>query len=631
MQPKQIKGFQYRAYDPYAEQAFMQQEAMRRLQEQKRSQPAPKQQGKGGFLSSIISELSGAGGAAGGAAIGTALLPGVGTLIGAGLGGFLGGTGGRVAENKVRDNRIGLGDALKEGALSGALSAVGTGASAIKGARAASKGLGAVDDAGRIAKVGNSLRAGVANPKVAASPFGASQEASLVKTLNSLGLKGSAKNQYQKLPQVMSRLGGEIDTKLAANTNTSTLSKLVGEVKSNTKALPQFINGDAAYNKSLATELRDLTSKFGKNKITASEVQAAKTELSSKMGGIFNKVAKGADLNPKEASRLAIWKGLDTHVASIAPEVKALTAKQAKLYEAAPGLLAGSKKTFGVPILGIKSQTAERAIQGGQDLTGRALQGIGGATGKAGGSALVQQAKFQAPGNLLGASGLDTQPMEQPQGSSEDEQLMQIYEQMSGGQSPDMGGMGQDPMGQMQPQQPTYTLQQAMADIAKYPKDQAKIMNYYQFVQEAQQGPQSKPLNSTAAGNVTDLQNGIVNLQQLGDQFQSSGSNVPIIGGLLAKNPFNTEAQSLQANVARTKQVIGKALEGGVLRKEDEIKYAKILPTLNDSDAVAQQKIAYIMDDLTRKLELYQQNLGGGGGGYEPYPQQSQYTQQGAY
>ena len=42
-------------------------------------QPA-KKKGRGGFLTSLISEAGGAGGAAGGAALGTALLPGIGLI-----------------------------------------------------------------------------------------------------------------------------------------------------------------------------------------------------------------------------------------------------------------------------------------------------------------------------------------------------------------------------------------------------------------------------------------------------------------------------------------------------------------------------------------------------------------------
>lgn len=99
-------------------------EMLRRLQEQ---------QGKGskGFQpSALIAEGGGLGGAlaggAAGAAIGSAV-PVIGTaiggLIGAGLGGFLGGTGGSVVEQKVRDNNVDVGKALKFGTVEGITSA----------------------------------------------------------------------------------------------------------------------------------------------------------------------------------------------------------------------------------------------------------------------------------------------------------------------------------------------------------------------------------------------------------------------------------------------------------------------------------------------------------------------------
>ena len=47
---------------------------------------------------------------------------------------------------------------------------------------------------------------------------------------------------------------------------------------------------------------------------------------------------------------------------------------------------------------------------------------------------------------------------------------------------------------------------------------------------------------------------------------------------------------SLQADVDRARQTVGKALGGGVLRKEDEDKYKKILATLNDTPETAVYK-----------------------------------------
>jgi hypothetical protein len=62
-------------------------------------------------------------------------------------------------------------------------------------------------------------------------------------------------------------------------------------------------------------------------------------------------------------------------------------------------------------------------------------------------------------------------------------------------------------------------------------------------------------------------------------------------------------AKQRQAVIDRVKQVIGKALEGGVLRKEDEYKYTKILPTIADAPDVAKSK----MDGLRSAIELRRQ------------------------
>lgn len=86
-----------------------------------RQQPK-KKTGRGGTLTSLISEGGALGGAAAGAALGS-VVPVLGTAIGGALGGALGAFGGRVAENKVRDDRIGLGDAATEATLTGVLGA----------------------------------------------------------------------------------------------------------------------------------------------------------------------------------------------------------------------------------------------------------------------------------------------------------------------------------------------------------------------------------------------------------------------------------------------------------------------------------------------------------------------------
>lgn len=112
--------------------------ANRQTQQQKK-----KKGGRGGTLTSLISEGGALGGAATGAAIGSAV-PVIGTVIGGVIGGAGGALAGRLAENKIRDDRWGVGDAAKEAALTGVLGAPGktlkygiTAARGFKGAREA--------------------------------------------------------------------------------------------------------------------------------------------------------------------------------------------------------------------------------------------------------------------------------------------------------------------------------------------------------------------------------------------------------------------------------------------------------------------------------------------------------------
>ncbi|HEX6038864.1 hypothetical protein, partial [Longimicrobium sp.] len=64
-----------------------------------------------------------------------------------------------------------------------------------------------------------------------------------------------------------------------------------------------------------------------------------------------------------------------------------------------------------------------------------------------------------------------------------------------------------------------------------------------------------------------------------------------------------SDAKQKQATIDRVKQVIGKALEEGVLRKEDEEKYKKILPTIGDPPDVAKAKMDGLWDAIQRRRQ----------------------------
>lgn len=63
------------------------------------------------------------------------------------------------------------------------------------------------------------------------------------------------------------------------------------------------------------------------------------------------------------------------------------------------------------------------------------------------------------------------------------------------------------------------------------------------------------------------------------------GSGNPLVerGRAAIWNPFDPNSQKFKQYIAQTKQIIGKALEGGVLRKEDETKYEAIIPRAGDT------------------------------------------------
>jgi hypothetical protein len=94
------------------------------------------------------------------------------------------------------------------------------------------------------------------------------------------------------------------------------------------------------------------------------------------------------------------------------------------------------------------------------------------------------------------------------------------------------------------------------------------------------------------------------------------------------------DVKMLQAALDLQRQRIGKLLEGGVLRKEDELKYAKILPTVTDSPQVQAEKMRLVQDTLQNDLAAFaeQQTVAGRrvtvptrGGGQAP-PAQSNTT-----
>jgi len=94
----------------------------------------------------------------------------------------------------------------------------------------------------------------------------------------------------------------------------------------------------------------------------------------------------------------------------------------------------------------------------------------------------------------------------------------------------------------------------------------------------------------------------------------------PISGAIHSINPYDEKGQEIDAELRRARQSIGSYLEGGVLRKEDEKKYEKMLPKLNDLPAVAKDKLEGIKALLINKQNEYLQSYGNAGFDVSKYP-----------
>lgn len=114
-----------------------------------------------------------------------------------------------------------------------------------------------------------------------------------------------------------------------------------------------------------------------------------------------------------------------------------------------------------------------------------------------------------------------------------------------------------------------------------------------------------KPLSDAAIAKITESKSALASLRDLRSVLQANEQYIGPITGLGALNPYS-EARKAQADINLVKQRVGKALEGGVLRKEDEAKYKTILATLTDTPSTAIYKTDQMLEDLQRDLDLYQ-------------------------
>lgn len=139
---------------------------------------------------------------------------------------------------------------------------------------------------------------------------------------------------------------------------------------------------------------------------------------------------------------------------------------------------------------------------------------------------------------------------------------------------------------------------------------QAQINSANRANQPSSGGSGGKAITSATALNLADSQAALDMLDSLeGAVSSQSGLFGPIKGFFGSINPYATETQDVQSTINATKQIVGKYLEGGVLRMEDEKKYEKILPKLTDTPAVAAAKLGNVRSLVSSKINAQNETL----------------------
>ena len=125
----------------------------------------------------------------------------------------------------------------------------------------------------------------------------------------------------------------------------------------------------------------------------------------------------------------------------------------------------------------------------------------------------------------------------------------------------------------------------------------------------------AKTLSDTELSKINNLQKGLNAAQALKTALGNPqfSSHIGPLTSLSRFFPGSTDTLTMQSKIDLVRQIVGKALEEGVLRKEDEEKYKKILPVMSDRFDVANNKIDQLVTLLQTDLGTYKQQLTGAG------------------
>ena len=166
------------------------------------------------------------------------------------------------------------------------------------------------------------------------------------------------------------------------------------------------------------------------------------------------------------------------------------------------------------------------------------------------------------------------------------------------------------------PQTQQEALRQALQSRLQTPKTNL-LAALQTGVQADQQDDRSSGLRQLTASNILKVQEGQNLPNILADVSSTINDNSDLFGPITGRknslNPYNVQGQTVNSQMSAASQAFGRFMEGGVLRKEDELKYRKMFPQLSDTPEVAHGKLAVVSNLLNIKQKGDVQALEQGG------------------
>lgn len=519
--------------------------------------------------------------------------------------------------------------------------------------RLATKGIGRIVNpklekaSGAVEGVGKGIRQDVSRIYMPASIYGAEKEAAVAATLDKYGALGSSQTKYEKLKPIMESISKNIDEKLSANPvpiDESLVVNAFNEKMASTMRTSDITTKQAqAMMKKYLSDLSDLPVA----NMTSQDLFALKKIVNSDATKIFDALERNIPLTPKQEVILAFRNTLDDVIRKTNPEVKELTVEQSHLFDAADSLNRSRKTNPTTRIAG--TTVPAQFMQEIQDRAGKVVE----ATGKGIGSAEVPTVGLSnvSKGLITFEKALqDSENNNQDSGEypgNQDTTYGESNENVNSGDnhtSLSDSSLSQDNTNVNSqktlnsfgatPEQ----IWEAYVKVAGTGNKRKAALLKEMFDQEIKyQSSKNPKLNSSAAKAFTDSQTAVSMAQQLEETISQYADKMgPVKGAASGMNPYDTDAQTFRSQMEAAAQVIGKSMEGGVLRQEDVVKYRKILPQITDTVAVARNKIKNIralLEGQQKNQKKFYQNMqpdiltpdtsmpqGGGNGGLGKYP-----------